>query len=92
MNEPKLARMANQVAAFFRSYPDEEAASGIRGHLRSFWTKNMIRDLTAYAAEGAADVDPLVAKAMLAPSFAEDPARKAMAGPESAGVMVSDAG
>ena len=31
----KLDHMANQIAAFFRSYPDEEAVAGIHEHIRS---------------------------------------------------------
>ena len=92
MHEPKLARMANQVAAFFRSYPAEEAAAGIRAHLRAYWTRNMIRDLAAHAAAGAPEVDPLVARALAEPGDADNPARKAQAGPASAGLLASDAG
>ncbi len=32
----KLIRMANQIASFFRSYPDDEAMAGIAKHLESF--------------------------------------------------------
>ena len=92
MNEPKLARMANQVAAFFRSYPDEEAAAGIRAHLRSYWTRAMIRDLQAFAAGGAPEVDPLVARALMDAPLADNPGYKAQAGPDAAGALVSDAG
>ncbi len=34
----KLDHMANQIAAFFRSYPEEEAVAGIHDHIRSFWS------------------------------------------------------
>ncbi len=48
----KLDLMANQIAAFFRSYPDEEAVAGIHDHIRSFWSPAMRRDLLARAGAG----------------------------------------
>jgi formate dehydrogenase subunit delta len=90
-NEAKLARMANQVATFFRSYSQEEAAAGIRAHLRAFWTRSMIRTLRAHAAAGGA-VDPLVREALTEPPAAANPADKALQGPQEAGALASDAG
>ena len=92
MNEAKLTRMANQVADFFRAYPEDQAVAGIHEHLVAFWTRNMLRDLAAHAAAGAPEVDPLVARAMREETWAKSPVRKAVAGPGEAGEMVSDAG
>ena len=92
MNEAKLARMANQVATFFRSYPEDEAVAGIRGHLQSFWTRGMLRDLRAHAAAGNPDVDPFVARALLDAPLSDDPAHKTVEGPVAGGMMVIDAG
>ncbi len=30
----KLVRMANQIATFFRSYPEEEAVAGVQKHIK----------------------------------------------------------
>ena len=92
MNEAKLARMANQVAAFFRSYPEDEAVAGVRGHLQSYWTRGMIRDLRAHAMGPAEDVDTLVARALTEAPLADNPAHKTTEGPEEAGALVTDAG
>ena len=92
MNEPKLARMANQVTSFFRSYPEEEAVAGIRAHLKAFWTRGMIRDLRLHAAGGAPDVDDLVRRALREAPAAEDPAHKASESPVASGLMGTDAG
>jgi formate dehydrogenase subunit delta len=36
-----LVRMANQIAAFFEPYPEEEAIAGITEHLQKFWDPSM---------------------------------------------------
>ena len=46
-SDEKLVRMANQIATFFRSYPEEEAVAGIQKHIKAFWTPKMIAHLEA---------------------------------------------
>lgn len=42
MNVENLVTMANQIGAFFESYPDRAEASGeIAGHLKRFWAPRM---------------------------------------------------
>ena len=36
-----LVRMANQIAAFFEPYPEDEAIAGITEHLQKFWDPSM---------------------------------------------------
>jgi formate dehydrogenase subunit delta len=48
-----LLHMANQVAAFFASYPEPEAIEGTANHLKSFWDPRMRREITAHLAETA---------------------------------------
>ena len=43
MNHEKLVRMANQIADFFKSYPEEQAQAGIRDHIVAYWTPGMRR-------------------------------------------------
>ncbi len=43
--QEKLVRMANQMADFFRSYPEEEAVTQTESHLTKFWDPRMKRDL-----------------------------------------------
>lgn len=57
-----LVRMANQIAAAFRSQPGAEA--GIADHLRQFWTRGMRERLRGLAVEGEAPLDPLVLQAL----------------------------
>lgn len=89
----KLDHMANQIAAFFRSYPEEEAVAGIHDHIRSFWSPMMRRDLAARVDTGVARVDPLVASALHTLSTGQSPARRETAGPVDVGeIGASDAG
>lgn len=47
-----LVHMANQVAAFFASYP-EEAIESTANHLKSFWDPRMRREIEAHLKEKA---------------------------------------
>lgn len=64
MSEPafddraKLARMARQIADFFRAYPEEQAAHAVADHINQFWTPRMRADYLG----GPAQDDPLLAR------------------------------
>ena len=91
--DDKLIRMANQIASFFRSYPDDEAMAGIAKHLESLLDAEDATHLRGAVAAGAPGIDLLVGEALwLADSPAENPARKETAGPDEVGQMASDAG
>lgn len=59
-----LTRMAQQIAANNRVLPADQAAVRIAGHLRTFWTPAMRRELEAYAAFSSDQCDPLVLAAL----------------------------
>ena len=88
----KLVRMANQIATFFRSYPEEEAVAGIHKHLHSFWSPKMIRALIAHAPEAGDRLDALVIEAIENEPTTESPVRPATRDPQLAGEGASDAG
>ena len=92
MQPDKLAYMANQIASFFRSYPDDEAAAGIQDHIAAFWTRKMRDGLDAHAAAGGAGLDPLVRRAVLLTQTGPSPIDKETAGPARVGALGSDAG
>ena len=85
-----LVRMANEIAGFFRSYPDDEACAGIRGHMLAFWTPVMRAQMLAGA--GGPGLDPLVAEALRGWPRADDPAGKVTRSPAASGAAASDAG
>ncbi len=64
MTTERMVHMANQIAAFFRSYPHETAVEGVAGHLRQFWERRMREKLFAHADAGGEGLDPLVLEAV----------------------------
>ncbi len=90
----KLVGRANAVAAFFRPYPADEAAAGVRDHIAAFWTLAMRDALRTRAGMGVvAGLDPLVTAALLEPGAAAAPGRPEAAGPCEAGTIgASDSG
>ena len=65
MKTAALVRMANEIAANFRSYSEAEAVAAIASHLRRFWEPRMREELRrAIQAGRAADLSPLVVAAM----------------------------
>jgi formate dehydrogenase subunit delta len=55
VNIERLVAMANDIAAFFDSDPDQAvAAEGVRSHIARFWDPRMRREIIAHAATGGA--------------------------------------
>jgi formate dehydrogenase subunit delta len=92
MSTAKLVRMANQIASFFRSYPDDQAIHGIHDHLVAFWTPNMRAALLGDVNGDGHELDPLVVRALLTFEPGKSPIEKEVAGPEQVGELGSDAG
>jgi len=91
--EDKLLRMANQIASFFRSYPDDEAVAGIHKHIEAFWTPKMVHKLEAALPSFGEKADILVRRAMqIDEPVAESPIRAATRDPQKLGDGASDAG
>ncbi|MGX7708596.1 formate dehydrogenase subunit delta [Methylobacterium sp. Gmos1] len=88
----KLVRMANQIAAFFRSYPQDEAVAGIHKHVTSFWTPRMRDQLVTYCSDDEHGLDPLALMALKIAPKARSPIRDAVADPQAQGLGASDAG
>lgn len=85
MSTEKLVRMANQIASFFQSYPEDQAVRGIHDHLVAFWTPAMRAALLAKVHQGGQGLDPLVTKALLAFPDGKSPIEKNVAGREQGG-------
>ncbi len=88
----KLVRMANQIAAFFRSYPQDEAVAGIHKHVTAFWTPRMRDQLVTYCEEADHGLDPLALTALKITPKAKSPIRDAVTDPHEQGLGASDAG
>lgn len=68
MNTEHLVTMANQIGAFFSSYPDQqEASSEIALHLQRYWAPRMRNELYQYIdTEQGVGLAPLVLTAIAA--------------------------
>ncbi len=67
MTDEKTVRMANQIAAFYHSKPEDEGVAGIAEHINKFWEKRMRSQFFDVLKENEAAFDPWVVKA--APSI-----------------------
>jgi len=63
MQPNAVVRMANQIAAFFASYPREQAVEETLAHIRSFWDPRMRAQLQAHLDAGGAGLDAIVREA-----------------------------
>jgi formate dehydrogenase subunit delta len=59
MNPETLVRMANQIATFFHSQPEDEAVAATADHLAKFWDPRMRRQLGDLIAAGGKGLDPI---------------------------------
>jgi len=61
--DAKLIRMANQIATFFLSQPEEVRAEGVATHINKFWEARMRRRFFELMAVPDAGFLPLVVEA-----------------------------
>ena len=67
MDQEKLVKMANEIAAFFAAEPDREVAlEGIAGHIKRFWEPRMRRAIFAALDAGGEGMQPHVKEALAA--------------------------
>ena len=65
MDVKRLNAMANDIAAYFASEPDREAAiAGIVNHIRKSWDPRMRRQITQQSADDAAGLIELARAAV----------------------------
>ena len=59
MDAERLVAMANDIANFFDSEPDAQAAvEGVRFHISRYWEARMRREIRAHLASGGAGLSP----------------------------------
>jgi formate dehydrogenase subunit delta len=64
MEGNKLVTMVNQIAAFHRRQPQEEAATEVAAHLGRFWEPRMRKAIQAHLAAGGAGLSPIAKRAV----------------------------
>ena len=60
MSPDKMIYMANQIATFFKSQPEQGKAQKVAAHLNDFWDPRMRRQLLDHVAKGGDGLDPVV--------------------------------
>ena len=73
MSPEKLSYMANQIARFFASRPEEQAVAGTADHIHLFWDPRMRSQILAHLAAGGEGLDP-IARAAIARLKESEPA------------------
>ena len=64
MKSEQMVHMANQIAMFFASYPNEEAVAGVADHLKKFWERRMRQQIFEYVDAGGSGLNGLVIEAV----------------------------
>lgn len=62
-SDDKLIRMANQIAAFFKTQPGDKAVAGTATHLRDFWDPSMLAQMAILLQGETPDLDPIARQA-----------------------------
>jgi formate dehydrogenase subunit delta len=62
--DDKLIRMANQIATFFMSQPEQLRVEGVATHINKFWEPRMRQQLYTRVDHGGDDLMPLVMAAL----------------------------
>ncbi|WP_201314179.1 formate dehydrogenase subunit delta [Dyella sp. EPa41] len=66
MRIERLVTMANDIATYFTSEPDHDAAvTSVRDHLKRFWDPTMRRQIKAHLAQGGEGLMPLAREAIV---------------------------
>jgi formate dehydrogenase subunit delta len=61
--QAKLVYMANQIATFFATQPESEAAQGVATHINKFWEPRMRHQLFEILEREQNGLSPLVVQA-----------------------------
>ncbi len=62
--QDKLVYMANQIAGFFATQPEADAAQGVASHINKFWEPRMRRQLFEILEHDTHTLSPLVLQAV----------------------------
>lgn len=55
MSHEKTTRMANQIATFFKSQPQDTQVAGVANHINEFWEPRMRNEFFAMLDSGQTD-------------------------------------
>lgn len=59
MDDHRLVAMANQIAAFFKPYPEDEAIAQTESHILQFWEPRMRIQFIDFVQSGGEGLSPI---------------------------------
>lgn len=59
MEIARLVHKANQIADFFKAYPEDEAVAAVANHLKQFWAPRMRAELARHLETGGEGLEPI---------------------------------
>ncbi len=65
MEIARLVHKANQIADYFKAYPEDEAIAAVANHLRQFWDPRMRAELAFHLEAGGEGLEPISRAAAL---------------------------
>ncbi|CUX79551.1 MAG: cytoplasmic NAD-dependent formate dehydrogenase assembly protein FdsD [Roseibaca calidilacus] len=65
MSPEKMVRMANQIATFFKTQPNEDAPARVAAHITDYWEPRMRKQLRDYVNQGGEGLDEIAQRAAL---------------------------
>ncbi len=65
MEIARLVHKANQIADYFKAYPEDEAIAAVANHLRQFWDPRMRAELAVPLEAGGEGLEPISRAAAL---------------------------
>lgn len=74
-HDAKIVRMANQIATFFLSQPENVRAPGVANHINKFWEPRMRRQFFDVIDAGGGELLPLVIESAKLVNRPEAPAK-----------------
>lgn len=64
MDSTRLVHKANQIADYFKAYPEDEAIAAVENHIRQFWEPRMRAQLARHIEAGGDGLSPLALTAV----------------------------
>lgn len=59
MQSARLVHKANQIADYFKSYPEDEAIAAVADHIQQFWEPRFRAQLAGHVEAGGVGLNPL---------------------------------
>ena len=65
MDRTRLVHKANQIADYFKAYPEDEAVAAVANHIQQFWDPRMRAQLALHVGTGGKGLEQISLAAAL---------------------------